>query len=211
MPPSDLRFALNHMVAPRLDPEAFFALARAVGVPAVEIRNDLVGNAILDGTPAKRVRALAEGSGVRILTINALQRFEDWPPARASEAAALADYARACGAEALVLVPSNDGTAPDRLPAALEGLRAILAPRGLMGLVEPLGFATSALRAKSAAVAAIGAVGGGTSSGWCMTASTTTSRARRRSIPPRPGSCTFRVWPIRAWRWMRCAMRTAGW
>ena len=72
----------------------------------------------------------------------------------------MADYARACGAEALVLVPSNDGAAPDRLARALEGLRAILAPRGLSGLVEPLGFATSALRRKSDAVAAIGAARG---------------------------------------------------
>ena len=67
---------------------------------------------------------------------------------------------KACGAKALVLVPSNDGSAPDRLIAALEGLRAILAPRRLLGLVEPLGFATSAVRQKRAAVAAIDAIEG---------------------------------------------------
>ena len=160
MHPTDPRFALNHMVAPRLDPAAFLALARDVGVEAVEIRNDLAGNAILDGTPATRMRALAETAGVRILSINALQRFEDWRPERAAEATTLADYAAAAGAEALVLVPSNDGSTPHRLTDALEALRAILAPRGLVGLIEPLGFATSALRRKSDAVAAIDAIGG---------------------------------------------------
>jgi hypothetical protein len=35
------RFALNHMVAPRLGPEAFFGLAAELGIGAVEIRNHL--------------------------------------------------------------------------------------------------------------------------------------------------------------------------
>ena len=156
----DLRFALNHMAAPRLHPEAFLALAGEVGADAVEFRNDLPGNAILDGTPAARLGALAEAAGVGILSINALQRFEDWRAPRPSEAAALADYAQGCGAKAIVLVPSNDGSAPDRLITALEGLRAILAPRRLLGLVEPLGFAASAVRQKRAAVAAIDAIEG---------------------------------------------------
>jgi 2-keto-myo-inositol isomerase len=154
------RFALNHMVAPRLGPEAFFGLAAELGIGAVEIRNDLPGNAILDGTPPTRIAKLAEAAGVRILSINALQRFDDWRPARALEAAGLADYAQACGAAALVLVPTNDGSHPDRLKPALEGLRAILSPRGLEGLVEPLGFASSALRRMAEALEAVRAVGG---------------------------------------------------
>ena len=99
---------------------------------------------------------------MRILSINALQRFDDWRAPRPTEAAALADYAQACGAEALVLVPSNDG-APAR-PAAARRSRALRAdPRRrarLIGLVEPLGFETCSLRLKSEAVAAIDAVGG---------------------------------------------------
>jgi 2-keto-myo-inositol isomerase len=154
------QFALNHIIAPPLGPEAFFALAVDLGLGAVEIRNDLEGNAILDGTPPGTIRRLAEAAGVRILTINALQRFDDWRGRRPSEAETLADYAQACGAEAVVLVPCNDGTDPERLLPALEGLRAILAARGLTGLVEPLGFETCSLRLKSAAVAAIDAIDG---------------------------------------------------
>lgn len=160
MQTDDLRFALNHVTTPRLEPEAFFALAAELGIGAVEIRNDLPGNAIVDGTPANRIRQAAEAAGVRILTINALQRFEDWRAARAIEAAELADYAQCCGASGLVLVPSNDGSPPERLLPALEGLRPILGTRGLTGLVEPLGFATCALRRKADAEAAIAAVEG---------------------------------------------------
>lgn len=160
MPSTPPRFALNHMTAPRLAPDAFFALAGALGLDAVEIRNDLEGNAILDGTPPARIRRLASDAGVRILSINALQRFDDWRAERANQAVALADYAAACGAEALVLVPTNDGSRPDRLQAALEGLKAILKGRGLRGLVEPLGFESCSLRLKSEAAAAIRAIGG---------------------------------------------------
>lgn len=103
-------FALNHMVAPSLRPEAFFALCRKVGAAQAEIRNDLAGNAIIDGTPAAEIGSQARDAGVSLISINALQRFNEWTPAREAEAIELADYAQAVGAAALVLVPVNDGT-----------------------------------------------------------------------------------------------------
>ncbi|MDT3377037.1 TIM barrel protein [Labrys neptuniae] len=159
-------FALNHMTAPKLRPAEFFALARNLEIDRVEIRNDLTGNAILDGTPAASVREEAQRAGVEILSINALQRFNDWGAARASEAEELADYAAGAGAKALVLVPRNDGEGRgdhERLPRLIEALQAlgpILSRRGLTGLVEPLGFEICSLRLKSEAVAAIDAVDG---------------------------------------------------
>lgn len=161
VPDGEVRFALNHIIAPGLDPAGFFALAGEVGIGAVEIRNDLAGNAIADGTPAATIRALAEAAALRILTINALQRFDAWSRVRAAEAEMLADYAVACGAEALVLVPTNDGTPGDGLSEALAGLAPILAARGIIGLVEPLGFEGSAVRRKSEAAAAIAGAGKG--------------------------------------------------
>lgn len=157
-----LRFALNHMVAPRRDFAGFFALAREIGIDAVEIRNDLAGIAIADGTPPVAVRAAAEAAGLTILSVNALQRFNDWTTQRAAEARALADYAAACGARGLVLVPVCDGTPGDeaRLEEALAALKPLLMQRGLTGLVEPLGFTFSSLRAKAEAAAAIAAVDG---------------------------------------------------
>lgn len=160
-----LIFALNHMCAPKLDIKSFFDLARSLGVTAVEIRNDLEGNAVLDGTSPDVVRTEAQRAGVTILSINALQRFNHWNEARAAEADELISYAKACGARALVLVPANDGSrlGETERKADLREALAALAPRfsaaNLTGLVEPLGFETCSLRYKSEAAAAIRELG----------------------------------------------------
>lgn len=162
-----LNFGLNHMAAPAMSYEALFDLANELGISDVEIRNDLAGQAILDGTKASVVGAAAKSRGLKIISINALQRFNDWSPKRADEAKALADYAKECGALALVMCPVNDTEwQPEtterlaKLRAALQGLMPILADAGITGLVEPLGFVECSLRLKSEAVAAIDAVGG---------------------------------------------------
>ena len=99
---------------------------------------------------------------MRILSINALQRFNAWNAERAGEALALARYAHDCGAEMLVLCPVNDVSyrlaESERLSGlrdALRGLAPILADAGVAGLVEPLGFQESSLRLQSEAVEAI--------------------------------------------------------
>jgi 2-keto-myo-inositol isomerase len=155
-----LSYALNHMVAPRRTFAELLELATALGLDQVEIRNDLPGAAISDGTPPERIRA--EAAGVKIISINALQRFNDWNEERAGEAARLAGYAHKCGAPALVLCPVNDVawrlSETERLSALRQALRAlapILAEADIVGLVEPLGFAESSLRFKAEAVEAI--------------------------------------------------------
>lgn len=161
-----LPFALNHMTAPRLAPEDFFSLAERLGARGVEIRNDIEGNAIADGTQAGALRRAAEARGLRILSINALYPFNQWNGERADAAERLAHYAAECGAEALVLVPLNDGTSredglrQERLRKALAGLLPILRAAGVAGLVEPLGFGICSLRSKREAMDAIGEVGG---------------------------------------------------
>jgi 2-keto-myo-inositol isomerase len=161
------RFALNHMTAPRLQVRDFFRLAHSLGLSEVEIRNDLSGNAILDGTAAATVRALAEETSVTIISINALQRFNEWTVEREREATELADYAQACGAKALVLVPVNDGSGrangerQGNLRVALKALKTILSSRGIAGLVEPLGFEICSLRFKQEAADAIRALDAG--------------------------------------------------
>ena len=161
-----LSFALNHMVAPRRSVGELIVLAHSLGLDRIEIRNDLEGVALKDGTPPGRIRAAAEDAGVRILSINALQRFNDWNQERAGEAALLASYARECGAAALVLCPVNDAAwqPPEeerqgRLREALAALAPILADAGITGLVEPLGFAGASLRLKAEAIEAIEEVG----------------------------------------------------
>lgn len=156
-----IRFALNHISMPLAPIGEFFAMARSLGMDTVEIRNDLAGNAILDGTPAADIKAEAEARGVTIQSINALQRFNDWNEIRAREAAELIDYALACGAKALVLVPVNDGTGREdgirqsNLSNALSALKPMLDAADIIGLVEPLGFEICSLRLKSEAASAI--------------------------------------------------------
>ena len=160
------QFSLNHMTTPNLSVQDFFALSKSLGINAVEIRNDLRDNAIIDGTSPEQVKQWAQAAGVKILSINALQRFNQWSAERETEAIELADYAQACGSEGLVLVPVNDGWGREdgqrqaNLKTALAALKPILAARGLIGLVEPLGFEICSQRSKKEVVEAIHAVDG---------------------------------------------------
>lgn len=155
-----MRFALNHIAAPKLSLPDFFATARGLGITEVEIRNDLPD--VLSEWRPEDVKAEAEKAGVTILSINALYPFNVWTgnlPARAED---MADYAAACGAKGLVMCPLNDGTPVgfESLVGALTAMKTILDTRGLTGLVEPLGFPVSSLRTKAEAIRAIEAMGG---------------------------------------------------
>lgn len=162
---TSIRFALNHMAAPSLAIDDFFALARSLGIDSVEIRNDLSGNAILDGTKPEAIKDAAARHGLTIISINALQRFNEWNATRAAEAQELIEYARASGAKALVLVPKNDGTGcadgerQANLRESLAALKPMLDEAGIIGLVEPLGFAICSLRSKTEAADAIEQLG----------------------------------------------------
>lgn len=163
-----IRFAINRISAPRIPFAEFVALTRRLGVQAIEIRNDLKGVELVDGTPAAQVAAAARAAGLVIRSINALQRFEQFDATREAEARALVRYARDSGTEALVLCPTNDlrdSRSPERRHAdlvhALRQLQPLLEEAGLVGLVEPLGFAECAVRRKSQAVRAFQEIGAG--------------------------------------------------
>ena len=158
---------LNHRVAPTLDLAAFLDLAVSLGIRDVEIRNELPGVAIADGTPASTVRREAEQRDLTILSINALYPFNIWTAERAEEASSLIGYAAACGAQGIVMCPLNDASykasASERLAAVREALTALapmLRKAGITGLVEPLGFPECSLRLKREALDAINAVDG---------------------------------------------------
>lgn len=158
----ELKFSLNRMSAPKLTFAEYLALCQRLGIEAIEIRNDLPGVEITDGTPATQIREQTDVAGIEILSINALQRFEQFDATRLKEAVQLAKYAAACGAKALVLCPTNSlldkRTAAERhadLVHALTQLKPVLDDHGLVGLVETLGFEECALRRKSDAVKGI--------------------------------------------------------
>lgn len=155
-----MRFAMNHIAAPKVALADFFEMAKRLGATEVEIRNDLPD--VMGTWAAADVKAAAEAAGVTILSINALYPFNVWSGDLPARAEAMADYAAACGAKALVMCPLNDGTpvAFNDLVAALTAMKPILQARGLTGLVEPLGFPVSSMRQKSVAIEAITAAGG---------------------------------------------------
>ncbi len=148
------QFAINRMLCPRLEVAEFLQVAAAAGLEQVELRNDLPQRGEIDQLGAKQFRLLAERLGVRVATINAVQKFNS-PAHResaAAESARLVALARAIGCDAVVLCPNNDPadgrTASRTYSDTVQSLRVlgpIFAAGGVTGLVEPLGFPESSL------------------------------------------------------------------
>jgi len=169
-----LSFALNRTCAPQLALPEFIALAVQVGVSAVEIRNDIEGREFHDGTPATEVKARLQDAGLKVASVNALQRFNEWTPARAQEAEAIIAYAAGLGAPGVVLCPvHNDdhgwtGAEAERnLRDGLRQLRPILQAHGITGYVEPLGMKGSTMKRQGMAVAAVSDIDGWDDYGLC--------------------------------------------
>lgn len=159
-----LNRALNHMAAPRLSWSEFLDLASSLACVGVEFRNDLDGQ-LFDGAAPEEVGAAARAAGLRVLALAEVKAFDDWSDAKREEAAALMAIAKACGAEKVSLIARNDGRGMAKserranLETAMRELRPLLDSHDLVGLVEPLGFETCALRDKAEVVEAIEALG----------------------------------------------------
>lgn len=164
MPINRSRFCLNRIISPSLDLENFFKLTREMGLTAVELRNDLPGGSILDDISPQQVRTLADNYQVRILTINAVQKFNLGAVLDDvyRDVQALIRTASAIGCQAIVLCPNNDiddGRTSDQCHqdtvAALQRIGPLLKAAGIKGFVEPLGFSECSLRSKEMAIQAI--------------------------------------------------------
>jgi 2-keto-myo-inositol isomerase len=161
-----LPIALNHMTVARLSYAALLDCAAALGCVGVEVRNDLP-QPLFDGRDPAEAGEMARAKDLRLLALAEVKRFNDWSREKAAEALALMRIARAAGAEAVSLIPRNDGMGlgngerQANLRVALKELRPMLEDHGLVGMIEPLGFASCGLRHKAEAVEAIEATGGG--------------------------------------------------
>lgn len=173
MPASaQLKFALNHMTAPRLSCREFIDLASSLGCEGVELRNDLADKKLsdadfFDGGDPKAVGDYARSKGLRLLGLSEAYGFNAWNDAMQAKVQLLIDQAKAAGAESISLIPRNDApkyaSDDERLGALGEALAAIkpmLEKANMVALVEPLGFLSSSLRSKQETVDAIKAVGG---------------------------------------------------
>lgn len=153
--------ALNHMATSGLCYDVFLDLARSLGCVGVEFRNDLPGP-LFDDDRTEAVRDAAKARELRILALAEVKRFNDWSDANRDEAEALMQIAVGCGAEAVSLIPRNDGLGRGNgerqanLRVALRELHPMLEAHDLVGLVEPLGFKICSLRFKAEAIEALG-------------------------------------------------------
>ena len=77
-----IRFAINRISAPKITFADFAAMSQRLVVEAIEIRNDLPGVELTDGTSAKDIGATTMASGLKLRSINAPQRFEQFDAAR---------------------------------------------------------------------------------------------------------------------------------
>jgi 2-keto-myo-inositol isomerase len=158
------RFAVNRITCPSLGLEDFFRFTADLGLSKVELRNDLPGAQVIDGLPASRAAALARASGIQVITINAVQKF-NLKSARQKATGDLErvlDLAEEIRCPAIVLCPNNDTAdgrdARAKVAETVEALKAFgpfFMKRGILGLVEPLGFGESSLASLIVAVEAI--------------------------------------------------------
>ena len=157
-------FTLNRIMQPALSVTEFIRFAADVGATGVELRNDLEDPSLLGGETADAVRAQCRESGVRVLTVNALQRFNDPAlfAAKKDELRRMMDEAASVHCPNIVLCPVNDpgdtrGEAQQRddLVAALQTYAPLFKEFGMTGLVEPLGFGICSVRFKAQAVKGI--------------------------------------------------------
>lgn len=163
--------ALNHILFPDRDALELIALADSLGCAGVELRVD--GLRGLDDpaqsgrflTQAREARRAAAERSMRVLALCELRAFNDWTDERAHSARELVELSNACGAEAILLLPRNDGFGHGNgerqasLRLALRELGPMLGEAGLVGLIEPLGFERCSLRSKAEVVNAIESLG----------------------------------------------------
>jgi len=148
------RFAINRIAAPSLTLAQFYDLAAELGVRKVELRNDLGAGDLIDGLKSAEAAALASSRGIEVISINALQKFNlaSMRAKASGELERLLELAAAIGCTSIVLCPNNDA-ADARSPAlrasetidALAAFGPLFAEVGILGYIEPLGFAISSL------------------------------------------------------------------
>lgn len=164
---STIRFSINRMCSPQMTLAQFIALAQTVGVEAVEVRNDIAGREFADGMDAASLRKALLDAGLKLASINALQRFNDWSDSCAEEALELIRYAATLGAPGIVMCPVieadhgwSEAELEQKLRQSLRMLRPMLLDHGVTGFVEPLGMQDSTMKLQKTAVTAVSDVDG---------------------------------------------------
>lgn len=149
--------AINHMTTANATYASLLSLANATGCIGVEVRNDLDAE-LFDGMDAKSAGSSARDLGLRLLALSEVPAFNDRSDRAFKSVQEHAAIAKDCGAEAISLIPSNDGkggSADKRIADLTETLIKfvpVLEANNLFGYIEPLGFEQSSLRSKTEVV-----------------------------------------------------------
>ncbi len=158
------KIGLNRIVCPGLGLEDFIKLASDLGLAKIELRNDLPRAGIIDDCTPEEVKDYSKKYGIKIISINALQKFNlhSLLPEVTEQLKELIAFSVSIGCRAVVLCPNND---PDdkrsdprryeETAAALKAFAPLFEESGLWGYVEPLGFKESSLRSLLTAKKAI--------------------------------------------------------
>jgi 2-keto-myo-inositol isomerase len=159
------KFAINHITCPRLTYVQLADLARNLGCVGIQLRNDL-GRPLFEGDQPSQVRTAVQQNGLRLLGLAEIKSFNRWSDAKLEESRVHIEIAHHAGADAVGLIPCNDGTRLEEkerladLELALTELMPLLREKGMRGYVEPLGFRSCSLRLKREAVAMIEKIAG---------------------------------------------------
>jgi len=169
-----LKFALNHVTVAHHGYTDFLDCAKRIGCVGVELRNDLK-IPLFSGMTPREAKRQADDRGLEIIAVAEVQKFNHWNEERLTQARTLIEIASECGAQAVSLIPDNDGRQQNQsqsrsqgetgrqqpLIVSLEALKPLLEDAGLSGFIEPLGFQSSSLRFKSEVIDAIRALNAG--------------------------------------------------
>ena len=140
-----LSFALNlnHMTVPSLTMKNVGDLARSLGMGGIELRNDLE-QPLFDGQAPNTDMV----DGLNVIALAEVKAFNAFDDATFDRSVDLMYLAVACGAKAIALIPQvgGDAVSDDGSRTAMAALAPELASRGLVGLIEPIGFHDSTLR-----------------------------------------------------------------
>jgi 2-keto-myo-inositol isomerase len=157
-------FSINHMTMANASYHELLDVASGLSCIGVELRTDLVGE-LFSGSSAEAAAISAQSKGLRILALSEVKAFNDLSDEKLEQAESLMKIASNCGAEAISLIPRNDGQFTEKtvrttqLRQALVALKPLLQSYNLIGMIEPLGFEASSLRYKADVVDVIESLG----------------------------------------------------
>lgn len=142
------------MTVARVPYASLLSLAVETDCIGVEVRNDLDGD-LFDGSEFALAGEAARDQGLRLLALSEVSAFNDMSDRAYESVERLAVAAKDCGAEAIILIPRNDGragTEKERIKCLRESIvkfAPVLEKNNVLGFVEPLGFEQSSLRSKT--------------------------------------------------------------